>query len=166
MNRRQMQSGMYKNIFVCCVMCLGISPSSCEIKTASKNAVIYHDSTVGPIGFAAQEIREALEENGFSVTLRSIEQISSESRSVRVILTTQDSRNVKANLFDKDRKTIPTLEPQGYAIRLAGKSTYWVIGADEVSAMYGGLDIAEIVCIEKGLHGGRGTKQLCRDVEF
>jgi hypothetical protein len=146
-----MQNGMYKNIFVCCVMFLGISASSCEIKTASKNAVIYHDSTAGPIDFAAQEIREALEENGFSVTLRSIEQISSESQSVRVILTTQESRNVKAKLFDKDKKNFPMLEQQGYTIHLAGKSTYWVIGADEVGAMYGGLDIAEIVYIEKGL---------------
>ena len=151
MNSWQMQSGMYKNIFIYCVMFLAIGVFSCQMETDSKNAVVYRDPTVGPIEFAAGEIREALEENGFSVTLRSIEQISSENQSVRVILTTQDNRNVKAKLFDKDRKTVPMLEPQGYTIHLAGKSTYWVIGADEVGAMYGGLDIAETVCIEKGL---------------
>jgi hypothetical protein len=99
-----MQNGMYKNIFVCCVMFLGISASSCEIKTASKNAVIYHDSTAGPIDFAAQEIREALEENGFSVTLRSIEQISSESQSVRVILTTRKAGTSKQSCLIRTKK--------------------------------------------------------------
>lgn len=151
MNRWQMQSGMYKNIFIYCMVFLGIGVSSCQIKTDSRNAVIYRDSAVGPIGFAAQEIREALRGNGFRVTEKAIELLASSDESVRIILTVKDKPNPEKRLLDEGGKPVPLLEPQGYAIRLTGKSTYWAIGADEVGAMYGGLDIAEIVRIEGGL---------------
>ena len=156
-----MQNGMYNipHIYmwgkIYCVMFLVIGVSSCQMKTApasnKQGAVIYRDPTVGPIGFAAQEIREALEEKGFGVTEKSFEQLSKKGESVRIILAVKGRQSVEKRLLDKGGKPIPELEPQGYAIRLAGKSTYWAVGADEVGAMYGGLDIAEIVRIEGGL---------------
>jgi hypothetical protein len=151
MSRWQMQSEMHKNIFICCVMFLAMGMSSCQIKTASTNAVIYCDSAVTLIAFAAGEICEALEENGFSVTVKAIEQLSDKDKSVRIILAVKGRQSVGKRLLDKGGKPVSELEPQGYAIRLAGKSTYWIIGADEAGTMYGGLDIAEIVRIEGGL---------------
>ena len=152
MNRRQMRSGMPKNVFIYCVMFFGISVSCCQMETDSKNAVIYRDSAAGPILFATQEIRKALGENGFSVTERPFEQLSDKNGSVHIILAVRGRQSVGKRLLDEGGKPIPELEPQGYTIRLTGKSTYWVIGADEVGAMCGGLDIAEIVRIEKGLN--------------
>jgi len=148
-----MQNEMYKKIFIYCVMFLAIGVSSCqkEKETDSKNTVIYRDPTVGPIGFAAQEIREALEEYGFSVTEKSFEQLSKKGGAVRIILAVKGRQSVVKRLLDEGVKPVPELEPQGYAIRVSGKSTYWAVGADEAGAMYGGLDIAEIVRIEGGL---------------
>lgn len=146
-----MQSEMYKHIFIYCTMFLAIGVSSCQTKTDSKNAVIYRDPTVGPIGFAAQEIREALEKYGFSVTEKSFEQLSKKGGVVRIILAVKGRQNVEKRLLDEGAKPVPELELQGYAIRVSGKSTYWAVGADEAGAMYGGLDIAEIVRIEGGL---------------
>ncbi|NHN31474.1 carbohydrate-binding family 6 protein [Paenibacillus agricola] len=92
--------------------------------------------------------------------------LSGASETIRIILTTEDA-------LQEDVGSLPFLAPQGYAIRMqyghystgnrlgsstrneqdnskvynAGNGTEeivcWVIGADVVGAMYGGLDVAE-----------------------
>ena len=102
------------------------------------------DDGIGPIGFAAGDVRTALEANGYSVTLAPLGDPSVATQSVRVILTTE-----AAVIPGKPATT--GLSSQGYAIqRVAdGAATnWWVIGKDAPGAMYGGLELAEAVKLE------------------
>ncbi len=116
-----------------------------------KSAAIYRDSAVPQVLFAAQEIRTALEENGFRVAEKSLGQLSGREEETRIILTLRNQRQVVRRLLDEGAKPIPALYSQGYAIRTTGRSSYWAIGADEAGTMYGGLHIAETVRLEKSL---------------
>jgi len=136
-------------IIVCCVVALELGICfAAELHL--KNVVIYRDPTVGTILFASQEIRETLEHKGYNVTEKPLTQLSDEGDSVRIILAVKD-RNVAKRLFAAIGDSAPRLEPQGYAIGAIGKSTCWVIGADEPGCMYGGLHLAEVIRIEERL---------------
>jgi len=138
------------NAFICSAMFFGIG-LSCGVAANAKDAVIFRDSAVPPILFAAQDIREALEENAFTVQEKPLDQLSNRDEAVRIILTVKDRQNAVRRLLDEGGKPLPSLEPEGYAIRVTGKSTCWAIGADEAGAMYGGLHLAELVRLQKSL---------------
>jgi len=150
------QSAKSKNAFLCCMVCLALSIAH-GTETVPKTVAIYRDCAVPPILFAAREICEALEETGFNVTEKGLDELSSASDTVRVVLASRDRQNVVRSLLDEGVKPLPELEPQGFAIRSTKGPTYWAIGADEVGAMYGGLHLAEIVHLEKRLDHIRDT---------
>jgi hypothetical protein len=151
MNGWEIRIKTYKSIFVFCATILVLNVVSCATQTGSKKAVIYLDSTVGPVAFAVQEIRTALEERDFNVIERPLEQLSNIQEDFVIVIAVRDKQNIEEALLKAGGKTPAGLEPQGYAVCLTGKSKYWVVGGDEVGAMYGGLYIAEVIRIEKNL---------------
>ena len=43
---------------------------------------------------------------------------------------------------------VPALKPEGFSIRLTSgrdKTTYWIVGGDAAGAMYGGLELADVI---------------------
>jgi hypothetical protein len=116
---------------------------------AQTPAILMFDDSIGPIRFAAGDVRTALEANGYSVTLAPLGTPSVATQSVRVILTTED-------VVIPGKPATPGLNPQGYAIHRMGEGTatnWWVIGKDAPGAMYGGLELAEAVNLANGLAG-------------
>ena len=107
--------------------------------------VLLRDPKVAPVAFAADEIRGALEANGFSVTDAPLGTAEAPAGAVRIRLAVAGDNGAESRRA--------AIRPQGYALRFAGKSDYQVIGADAAGAMYGGLALAEMIRLEKGLPG-------------
>jgi len=109
--------------------------SACSAgQTDSKNVAVYLDSTAKPILFAAHQIRQTLEENGFIVAEKPLEQLSTNGDSIRIVLTVKDHPDTIRKLLDEGGNAVPDLKPQGYAIRLTDPNTYWAVGADLTGA--------------------------------
>ena len=146
-----MRGRIHKKMLICCVMVL----VSYGVQTDAKEVVIYRDSGEGPIGFAVREISGALKEKGYDVTDKPLGKFSRGSELARIVLTVEAKERIERRLAQRGKKAIGTLEPQGYAIRTmrsetpsdTGNSTCLVVGADEVGAMYGGLEVAESIRI-------------------
>jgi len=116
---------------------------------AQTPAVLIYDSGVGPINFAAGDLKAVLAQNGYSVTELPPGDPSVAAQSVRIILTTEVS-------VVPGMPASTGLTNQGYAIQrvVDGSATnWWVIGHDPAGAMYGGLELAEAVKLGDGLAG-------------
>ncbi len=116
---------------------------------AQTPAALLSDAGAAPIRFAADDLKFALQQNGYSVTDLPLGDPSGVTQSVRIILTTQDA-------VVPGMPSLAGLTAQGYLIqRMAdGAATnWWVIGRDRAGAMYGGLELAEAVTLAKGLAG-------------
>jgi len=116
---------------------------------AQTPAALMYDAKVGPVAFAAGEVKTALTANHFSVTVLPPGDPALAKPFIRVILTTED-----AKLPGQPATT--GLVNQGYSIqRLAtpAATNWWVIGKDAAGAMYGGLELAECVQLAKGVEG-------------
>jgi len=121
--------------------------------SAPPTATIFRDAACAPIVFAAGEVAASLRAAGFATTERSLEALADEAPPLRIILALQDSAAVKEHLKGA---TVPALLPQGFAIRKAAgpdATQCWVLGADAAGTMYGGLDLAETIRLEKGVTG-------------
>ncbi|MGB2821898.1 MAG: carbohydrate-binding family 6 protein [Phycisphaerae bacterium] len=113
---------------------------------AGRKVVLLRDPSIAPVAFAAAEIRTALEANGFSVTEAPLGTAEAPAGAVRVRLAVAGDKGAEPGRA--------AIRPQGYALRIAGKSVYEVTGADAAGAMYGGLALAEMIRHEKGLPRG------------
>ncbi len=116
---------------------------------AATPAALIHDEGVGPIAFAARDLRQALTANGYAVTVLPPGDPAAAKPAIRVILTTAEARL-------PGQPATPGLKREGYAIErvASGSATnYWVIGMDAAGAMYGGLELAEAVRLADGLDG-------------
>ena len=160
-----MRGRIHKKMLICCVMVL----ASYGVRTDAKEVVIYRDSGEGAIGFAVREISGALKEKGYDVTDKPLEEFSRGSELARIVLTVETKERIERRLAQRGKKAIGTLEPQGYAIRTMRNSTCLVVGADEVGAMYGGLEVAESIRIgelEKIREVVRKPSILRRGIKF
>jgi hypothetical protein len=114
---------------------------------AKEDMALLCDGNIAPARFAAEEIRRELKATDASCSLNPLTELSSTTAAVRIVLvsTAEDSRRVTDALGLAPMKSAA---PQSYALRRksAGqRTTYVVLGADAVGAMYGGLDIAEAI---------------------
>ena len=137
----------WTKLLLCCVMVMGIDTFCFGNQANTRQVVIYSDSSEGPIGFAVRQVSEALIEKGYNVADRPLDEFSRGSEQARIILTVRAKQRIETRLEERGRKPIGTLEPQGYAVRMIRNSTCLVVGADEVGAMYGGLEVAELIRI-------------------
>ncbi|HUT94918.1 MAG TPA: hypothetical protein VMY37_36005 [Thermoguttaceae bacterium] len=112
----------------------------------ARAAVIVCDAEIAPLGFAADEIRVALGEKGFSAVEKSPGDSSTARAPVRIVLTVADTDPLRREMRQERIAPVGTIEPQGYAIRksqVPGRLTLWAVGADASGGMYAGLDLAE-----------------------
>ena len=124
-------------------------------------AVIFRDPGCPQIVFAAGEVRAALAGCGVVAAERPLDALPGDAAAVRIILLTQDAPAAKARLAAAGGAPA-ALQPQGFAIRktaVAGGTEIAVIGGDPAGAMYGGLDLAETIRLEKGLAGAADKAQ-------
>jgi hypothetical protein len=114
-------------------------------------ASLVYDPAIPTITFAASDIKVALTISGYTVTDVPLANLASVTAAVRVVVTTVDSAPGKMFLGST---AAPALSAQGFAIRkdpAAGYTGWWVLGADNVGAMYGGFELAETTRLARGL---------------
>ncbi|MCX5673421.1 MAG: carbohydrate-binding family 6 protein, partial [Planctomycetota bacterium] len=131
---------------------------ACTLPAAEKpsdTVTIFRDPGCPQIVFAAGEVRAALAGCGLAAAERPLDAMPGDAAAVRILLLTQDAPAAKARLAAAGGAPA-ALQPQGFAIRktaVAGGTEIAVIGGDPAGAMYGGLDLAETIRLEKGLTG-------------
>jgi len=114
---------------------------------ASGTVVLFCDGQVPQVQFAAGEIRRALTAQGTLLVERSLEQLSQAANAPRFVLAAgaSESQRIATLLAVAPPKET---SPQSYAVRKrtsGAQTTFAVLGADAVGAMYGGLDLAEAI---------------------
>ena len=124
--------------------------------------------------FAAEDIQNALWTRGYGIQRSSLGKLDLAAKGPRIVLGPRSYRKLSDALQADGAASLGRLKSEGYSIRVssrAGRTTYWVVGADEAGVMYGGLELAEVIRIG-GLEGVkdvdhnpymamRGTKFNC-----
>lgn len=102
------------------------------------------------IEFASKEIVKSLSLRGIKTKSIDFNQLDISSKADRIVIATMGDTNAKT-VFSTQGGLLPKdLKPEGFGIRLTSKdgfTTYWVFGFDNTGAMYGGLEVAELVSI-------------------
>jgi hypothetical protein len=103
---------------------------------------IFRDASSGPAEFGAQEVKSALEAKAHSVQLKTLGESQAGAANLIYLMPAGTAANT---LLSSQGKTVPTLEAQAFALRVAaGATTSWfAVGGDETGVLYGALEIAE-----------------------
>lgn len=111
----------------------------------SKHATIYFNPDVSQLGFAAGDIKTAMEAKGISVSLENLRDMPEAMKGTNVVLLSKADYSGLQQTENNSLETLESLEEQAYVIQTLKKSgfTYLVVGGDINGAMYGGLQLAE-----------------------
>jgi hypothetical protein len=106
---------------------------------------VFSDTTIGQINFAANDIKSALQANGFTVEMFGLSTLTTGYANKKVVIALSSNNSVTSLLTDQGGTQPTSLGEQAYALRTttAPQKSYWVLGGDVNGAMYGGLEIAE-----------------------
>jgi hypothetical protein len=91
----------------------------------AQNIAITYDQNDHRIAFAAADIRKALAEAGYTA----------DAKGARIVFEIYETG----------------IAPQGFRIRRAGDNVINIVGGDSCGAMYGGLEVAEMITLGGGL---------------
>ena len=134
-----------------------IASGSINPCSAGSEVTLLSDEKNPKIAFAAQELQGALADRGHTVSHETLAQVDKEGTGIFVILAAQ------ADAAVMDAVSLPgTLKSEGFCIRkTSGRNrvVYWVVGQDAAGAMYGGLELAEVIRCS----GLEGVKEVDRN---
>jgi len=108
--------------------------------------IIVNNSKEGPVGFAVEEITSAGKDTGLKITVLRQSRTAPDNAVVIHLLSSTEVSGKEATANNLKAMLYHTAE--SYAIRSKqdkNSLVIWVLGADAVGAMYGGLDIAEMI---------------------
>ncbi len=117
----------------------------------AETVTLFYDAASSQISFAAGDVGKALEERGDSVARMSLSQIGVPAAGTRIVLATLRDATVIDAMRAQGTAATAGLKPEGFSIRTTparGRTTCWVIGKDAAGAMYGGLELAEVIRCE------------------
>jgi hypothetical protein len=124
---------------------------------AEKGTVSIYCSDSSPVAFAVGKIRSALLASGYQVEERRLTELTrTDDSKSRLVLATLSENHALAAFKADGGEGANRLVPEGFALRETvqeGGATYWVIGADTVGVMYGGLEVAEHLLGHSGWKG-------------
>ncbi len=119
----------------------------CSNNDSNTTVGVFYNYTLGPITFAAEEVKKALNSRGFEVEMLSLSELSIPYTNKKIVIALESNTTVKSTLTNQSG-TLPTeTEKQAYSLRTTRATvlSHWSLGGDAVGAMYGGLDIAESI---------------------
>jgi hypothetical protein len=125
------------------MMLVSFAPAA-RTAAAQKAAIVAFDPASAPMAFAAGDIGAALVRRGYAVQTVPLAGATS-STAMTVVLATAGDRVPGA-------PSAAGLEPQGYVVRKTGsgdRARWTVVGADASGAMYGGLELAEDLDLDR-----------------
>ncbi|MEO7600530.1 MAG: alpha-glucuronidase family glycosyl hydrolase, partial [Opitutus sp.] len=115
---------------------------------AATSVTILADELQPQIAFAVQELQSALSARGYTVNHGSVSEVTTAGAGPRIVLGTSQDKVMSDALRGQNVTPSRSLKPEGFSLRQgsgARKETYWVVGADAAGAMYGGLELAEVI---------------------
>ena len=122
----------------CCGMCFYVHAQTFYIQGNPDNP---------QISFAIDEIQKALAANKIKAVVGSVQDETAQGTS-QIIVLSQKIDAVDEILASYNLGSLPSLDEEGFSIRSKGK-TYLVVGGAGAGAMYGGLELAEIIRTDK-----------------
>jgi hypothetical protein len=110
----------------------------------AQEVVLFFSHGIPQVEFAAAEIRATAQAKGINCAVLDLAKVSEAPQTVRIILI---SSSAKAQPFGlTNSSSLQKAESYSISTRIEGTHTnYFVVGADAIGAMYGGLDIAEAI---------------------
>ncbi len=105
--------------------------------------------------FAANELQQALEDQGISSKIMPFSKISRNQKQTRIVLGLAQDDLLLKRLEDAGGKSPGAMLPEAYSIRVTRQDellTFWALGSDATGAMYAGLALAETIA-QDGLRG-------------
>ncbi|MFC1603722.1 alpha-glucuronidase family glycosyl hydrolase [Planctomycetota bacterium] len=128
-------------LFAALVASVNVNPCS-----AGSKVTLLSDEKNPKIAFAMQELQGALADRGHTVSHESLAQVGKGGTGIFIVLATQaDTAMIDAISLSKNLKS------EGFSIRKTSdrnRVVYWVVGRDAAGAMYGGLELAEVIRCE------------------
>ena len=108
---------------------------------------LYFDPATPQIAFAAGDIKAALEERNHTVQPHDLASLEKAGSGKKIVLALATDKTAASMLSAQGGKLVAGLGPQAYALRTTTTPdlSYWVLGGDANGAMYGGLQVAEII---------------------
>ena len=110
-------------------------------------AELYYDTEEKAIAFAAEDLEGILTDMGAEVTMKPLSSLAATPVGTYIVIA-KSSPELQDKLTAAGGKDVGTMGEQDYALRVTGDDNnkgYWAIGGDRVGAMYGGINIGEIV---------------------
>ena len=129
--------------------------------SAGSKVTVLFDEKNPQTTFAAQELQEVLEGRGHVARLASLAQVDTEGIGICVVLATRADTAVIETMSRQGATASPTLKSEGFSLRTTpgrGTTAYWIVGQDAAGAMYGGLELAEVIRCA-GLEGVKPVDQ-------
>ena len=125
--------------------------SSLATAAGPDSAALFSDSAIPPVRFAATEIRKACAARATALEEGPVAAAKNSPAALRLVIATGTEQCARvAESFGV--KPLARFTPQAYAIRRwksGAASAVIVLGADPAGAMYGGLDVAEAVQLNR-----------------
>jgi hypothetical protein len=135
---------------------------------------IHFDEQSPESAFAVRDIKGSLAQRKYDVLLKDFKSLAESLDELSVVLAIQNDTPVMSELKSAGAEISATLREEGFSIRKTangGKTILWVIGYDAAGAMYGGLELAEVIRTggpisvedldQNPYMGMRGTKFNC-----
>jgi hypothetical protein len=114
----------------------------------AETVTLFYDAVSPQISFAASDVDKALAERGDSAARMPLSQIGSSAARTRIVLATLSDTTVIDAMRTLGAAVSAGLKSEGFNIRrteASGWATHWIIGKDAAGAMYGGLELAEVI---------------------
>ncbi len=131
----------------------------------AETVILCYDAGSPQISFAAGDVDKALTDRGDSAARMPLSSGSTDGLSpaagTRIVLATLGDATVIDAMRTQGAAAAAGLKPEGFSIRTtsaSGRTTHWVIGQDAAGAMYGGLELAEVIRCS-GLKGVQAVDQ-------
>jgi len=140
---------------VCGAIVVWASVTAC---VQAETVTLCYDGACPQISFAAGDMGKALAERGDAVAQIPLLQMGSSAAGTRIVLATLSDATAIDAMRMLGAATSAGLRPEGFSIRTTaagGRTTHWVVGKDAAGAMYGGLELAEVIRCEG--HGAVGA---------
>jgi len=136
-----------KKLTVIALLGLGVCLFGQRPALAQEQTGVFCDAAVPQAAFGAEEIGRALKGKGGGWAKKSLADLPTATQNIRIVLV---SSVADLTRHVKDLGLAPVKEPtaQSYTLRKitdGARTTYLILAADPVGAMYGALDLAEAI---------------------
>jgi hypothetical protein len=124
---------------------LALSISLLPFIAKGQDLVVYYDFTKPKFEFAANDIKTAVQEKGYTVKFRELSNLNEKNNKKKIVIALETDSKVTGQLILQGGAKTKKVGEQAYCLRTTIKpdTSYWVIGGDDNGAMYGALQIAE-----------------------